>query len=95
LGIFFSSNISKTPKFILNKETENRKNERKRSIEKKRKEEKLQKSLFWKKGNSIFWEEKTFSKLFHVSPFSPPPFYHFKNPFPNHLKILGTFRTIP
>jgi hypothetical protein len=47
-----------------------------------------------KKGNSIFWDEKIFSKLFRVSPFSPPPFYHFKNPFPNHFKILDSFGTI-
>jgi hypothetical protein len=47
-----------------------KKEERKRCIEKKWKEEKLQKSLF-RKGNSIFWEEKTFSKLFSESIFSP------------------------
>jgi hypothetical protein len=52
-------------------------------------------SLFSKRGNSIFGEEKTFSKLFCVSSSPPPPFYHFKNPFPNHLKILDSFGTIP
>jgi hypothetical protein len=67
----------------------------KRERDKKRKEEKLQKSFSFEKRNSIFLEEKIFSKLIHVSPFSPRPFYHFKKPFPNHLKILDSFETIP
>jgi hypothetical protein len=50
--IDFSSNISKIPEFILNKETEYRK-KRKRSIEKERKKNSKSLSLL-KKGNSIF-----------------------------------------
>jgi hypothetical protein len=49
--IVFSSNISKIPEFILNKEM----GRRKRSIEKKEKGRKISKSLsLLKKGNSIF-----------------------------------------
>jgi hypothetical protein len=95
--IIFSSNISKIPEFILNIEMEHRKKERKkkhRKKEKGRKAPEVSLSLL-KKGNSIFWEEKTFSKFFHVRSFSPPPFYHLKNRFPNHFKILGSFGTIP
>jgi hypothetical protein len=64
--IIFSSNISKIPEFILNKETEHRKKERKRSIEKKqRKEEKLQKSLsFEKRGIQYFERRKYFQNFF-------------------------------
>jgi hypothetical protein len=58
-SIFFSSNISKIPKFILNKETEDRKRERKRSI-KKRKEEKFQKSLSFEKGEFIILRGQSF-----------------------------------
>jgi hypothetical protein len=53
--IVFSSNISKIPEFILNKEMEHRKKrERKKHRKKERKEEKLQKSLSFEKWNSIF-----------------------------------------
>jgi hypothetical protein len=90
----FSSNISKILEFILNKEMKHRKKERKKHRN-KRERKKSPKSLsLLKKGNSIFWEEKTFSKLFRVSPFSPPPFYHFKTHFSNHLKVLDSFGTI-
>jgi hypothetical protein len=89
IEIVFCSNISKIPEFILDKETEHRKKRKRREWKTSSKSLSL-----LKKGNSIFWDEKIFSKLFRVSPFSPPPFYHFKNPFPNHLKILDSFGTI-
>jgi hypothetical protein len=50
-----------------------------------------------KKEKSIFWEEKNIStsKSFYVSPFSPPPSYHFQNPFQNCLrKFHSSFWTI-
>jgi hypothetical protein len=87
--IVLSSNISKIPEFILNKEMEhsNKKREKKKHSQKDKESSKSLSLL--KKGNS------TFSKLFLVSPFPPPPFYHFKNHFPNHLEILDSFGTIP
>jgi hypothetical protein len=69
------------------KEMEHWKKERK-SIEKKEKGKwKASRVSANKKGKSIFWEEKNISTsiLFYVSPFSPPPSYHFQNPFQNHL----------
>jgi hypothetical protein len=60
----FSSHISKIPEFNLNKETENRKKVRKRSIEKKKKGEKLQKSLsFEKRGIQYFERRKHFQNF--------------------------------
>jgi hypothetical protein len=67
--------------------------------QKKREEEKekLPESLQIK-GKLIFWEEKNTSTskiIFDVIPFSPPPSYHFKNPFQNHWKgFLNSFWTI-
>jgi hypothetical protein len=60
----------------------------KRWSKKKKEEEKekLQESPQIKR-KLIFWEEKNNSTskiLFDVIPFSPPPSYHFKNPFQNH-----------
>jgi hypothetical protein len=64
-----------------------RERERKKYSKKRKEKEKLQDSAN-KKGKSIFWEDKNIStwKSFYVSPFSPPPSYHFQNPFQNHLK---------
>jgi hypothetical protein len=49
-------------------------------------------------GKLIFWEEKDASTskiLFDVIQFSPPPSYHFKNPFQNHWEnFLNSFLTI-
>jgi hypothetical protein len=57
---------------------------KKREREKEKKErEKIQKSLQIK-GKLTFWEKKDTSTskfLFDVISFSPPPSYHFKNPF--------------
>jgi hypothetical protein len=96
----FSTQISSKPPSP--QETEHGK--KRKSIEKREKKEKkeeekekLQVSLQIK-GNSIFWEEKNtlISKiLFDAIPFSPPPSYHFKNPFQNHWEsFLNSFWTI-
>jgi hypothetical protein len=69
--VIFSSNIIK---ISIPQDTEQKKEEEK---------EKLQETLQIK-GKLIFWEEKdtlTSKILFDVIPFSPPPSYHFKNPF--------------
>jgi hypothetical protein len=52
----------------------------------KKNKEKLQESLQIKgEVNSLRGENTSTSKiLFDVIPFSPPPSYHFKNPFQNH-----------
>jgi hypothetical protein len=50
----FSSNISNIPEFILNKETEHRKRERKRSIEKKERK---------KSSKSLSFENREFNIL--------------------------------
>jgi hypothetical protein len=56
--------------------------ERERNIEKreegKRKAPRISTN---KMGKSIFWEDKNIStsKYFYMSPFSPPPSYHFQN----------------
>jgi hypothetical protein len=74
--VIFSSNIIKTPKSSADRAKKNREEEK----------EKLQESLQIK-GKLTFWEEKDTSTskiLFDVIPFSPPPSYHFKNPFQNH-----------
>jgi hypothetical protein len=58
----------------------------KREKEKEKEKKRLQKSL-QTKGKLTFGEEKDASTskiLFNVIPFSPPPSYHFKNPFQNH-----------
>jgi hypothetical protein len=67
--VIFSSNITKTHKCSRDGAG--------------KKSEKLQKSL-QKKGKLTFSEEKdtlTSKILFDVISFSPPPSYHFKNPF--------------
>jgi hypothetical protein len=72
---WFSPQISSKP--LSPQETELKKRVRK---------EKLEKSLQIK-GKLTFWEEKDTSTskiLFDVILFSPPPSYHFKNPFQNH-----------
>jgi hypothetical protein len=71
--VISSSNIIKTPKSSRDGA------KREREEEKERLQESLQ-----IKGKLIFWEEKNTSTskiLFDVIPFSPPPSYHFKNPF--------------
>jgi hypothetical protein len=69
------------------------KKKKKREEEKEKLHESLQ-----KKRKLIFWEEKNNSTskiLFNVIPFSPPPSYHFKNPFQNHREsFLNSFWTI-
>jgi hypothetical protein len=64
--------------------------------EKEKEKEKLQKSLQIK-GKLAFWEEKDVSTskiIFDAIP-SPPPSYHFKNPFQNNWeKFLDSFWTI-
>jgi hypothetical protein len=55
--------------------------------------EKLQVSLQIK-GKLTFGEEKdtiTSKILFDVNPFSPPPSYHFRNPFQNHWERFLIF----
>jgi hypothetical protein len=69
---------------------EHRKKERKRSIEKKEREKSSKSHFLLKKGISIFWEEKIFSKLFRVSPCSPPPFTTSKTLF----QIIWKFLTL-
>jgi hypothetical protein len=60
--IVFPSNISKITKFILNKETEHRRKERKRSIKKRgRKAPKV--SLLKKKGIKYFERRKYFQNF--------------------------------
>jgi hypothetical protein len=90
--VIFFSNIIETPKSSRDG-AEKRERERKRKKEK----EKLQKSLRIK-GKLTFWEEKdtsTSKVLFDVISFSPPPSYHFKNPFQNHWEnFLDYFWTI-
>jgi hypothetical protein len=89
----FSSRLSQNPKSSKRRSKEKRerkkllKERERKSIEKKRKEKRSFKSPC-KNGKSIFWEEKNIStsKSFYVSPFSPPPSYHFQNPFQNHLR---------
>jgi hypothetical protein len=61
------------------------------SIEKREKKERKRKALIVSinKGEvNILIREKHFNfknTLFDVIPFSPPPSYHFKNPFQNHI----------
>jgi hypothetical protein len=89
----FSSNISEIPKFILNKEMEHRKKKRKKKHRKK--EEKLQKSLSFEKGEFNILRGENVFKTFLCESISSPLFYHFKNSFLYHLKILDSFGTIP
>jgi hypothetical protein len=85
--VIFSLNIIETPKFSRDG------TETKREKEK----EKLQKSLQIT-GELTFWEDNeawTSQTLFNVTPFSPPPSYHFKNPFQNLWEnFLNSFWTI-
>jgi hypothetical protein len=89
LKMWFSPQISS--KRLTPYETELKNEEREKE------KEKLQKSLQIK-GKLTFWEEKyasTSKILFNVIPFSPPPSYHLKNPFQNHLEnFLSSFWTI-
>jgi hypothetical protein len=61
------------------------------SIEKREKKERKRKALIVSinKGEvNILIREKHFNfknTFFDVIPFSPPPSYHFKNPFQNHI----------
>jgi hypothetical protein len=77
-------------------EAEHRKKERKsigKGEKRERKKKEEEKEKLWEslqiKGKPIFWEEKNTSTakiIFDVIPFSPPPSYHFKKPFPKLLK---------
>jgi hypothetical protein len=67
----------------------------KKKHRKKRKEEKLQKSLCFEKGEFNMLRGENIFKTFPCESIPPPQFYHFKNLFPNHLKILDSFGTIP
>jgi hypothetical protein len=64
--IVFSSNISKIPEFILNKEMEHRKKERERSIEKKRERKKSSKSLSLLKSGIQYFERRKYFQNFYV-----------------------------
>jgi hypothetical protein len=90
--IVYSSNISKIPEFILNKEIEHRKKEKKEHRQKKRKEEKLQKSLSFEKRRIQYIERrKHFKKISMWVHFLSLDFTTSKTLFPNHLKILDSF----
>jgi hypothetical protein len=81
---WFSPQISSKP--LSPQETELKK-------EKEKEKEKLQKSLQIN-GKLTFWGEKDASTskiLFDVIPFSPPPSYHFKNPFQSHWDFFNSF----
>jgi hypothetical protein len=72
LKIVFSSNISKIPLFILNKETEYREKARKRSKEKKEKGRKASKVSLFEKGEfNILKGENIFKTFLCESIFSP------------------------
>jgi hypothetical protein len=77
----FSSNISKIPEFILGKETEHRKKERERSIEKKRKEEKLKNSLYFEKGEFNILRGENILKTFPCESIFSPSILPLENPF--------------
>jgi hypothetical protein len=85
---FFPQISSKPPS---PQETEHKKERKRKKKEKEEEKEKLQESLQIN-GKSIFWEEKNTSTskiLFDVILFSPPPSYHFKNPFQNHWESFS------
>jgi hypothetical protein len=70
-------------------ETEHKKREREKLLKRKEKREekgKLQEFSNKKEVNILIGEKHFNFKniLFDVIPFSPPPSYHFKNPFQNH-----------
>jgi hypothetical protein len=74
--VFFSSNIIKTPE-----------SSRDRAYKREKEKEKLQETLQIKWEVNISRGEKytsTSKSAFDAIPFSPPPSYHFKNPFQNH-----------
>jgi hypothetical protein len=72
--VIFSSNIVKTPESSRD------------GAHIKKGKEKLQASLQIKGEVNILREKNTSTSkiIFDVIPFSPPPSYHFKNPFQNH-----------
>jgi hypothetical protein len=77
--VIFSSNIIKTPE-------SSRDGAYKKKREGKRKAPKVSSN---KRGSQYFERRKNTSTskiLFDVIPFSPPPSYHFKNPFPKSLR---------
>jgi hypothetical protein len=82
--VILSSNIIKTP---LEKEQRKKKGRERRAPR-----------VSSNKVELIFWDEENTSTskiLFDVIPFSPPPSYHFKNPFQNYWEsFLNSFWTI-
>jgi hypothetical protein len=73
--VIFSSNIIKTPKSL-----------RDRSKKKRGRERKAPRVSSNKGEVNILRREKPFNlkNPFQCDSFSPPPLYHFKNPFQNH-----------
>jgi hypothetical protein len=57
-----------------------------RKKRKRKKEKKAPRVSSNKRGSQYFERRKhfNFKDPFYVIPFSPPPSYHFKNPFQNH-----------
>jgi hypothetical protein len=78
----------------MKKETENRKKEEKKR--KKGKKEIQESPQIKGEVNILRGKNTSTSKiLFDVILFSPPPLYHFKNPFQNHCEsFLNSFWTI-